>query len=108
MIQAILAIGLFLVTLSAINANSGDMDLVLLPGTTCLDGTMAGYYIRDGDPNLFVIYLKGGGACSNKIDCDNRNGTQGGGSSKWSNTTIGGNFQDTNCFIKSAVQKQTT
>ena len=104
MIRAILAIGLFLVTLSAIDANSGDWDLILLPETTspggrCMDGTMSGYYIRDGDPNFFVIYLKGGGACRTKNECDARNGTDLGGSANWSNHTPPkeGNFQSTNC-----------
>ena len=49
--------------------SAGDMDLSLLPsslpaakGGRCLDGTMAGYYYRQGSADTFVIYLKGGGA----------------------------------------------
>ena len=52
-------------------AAAGDMDLSLLPislpatkGGRCLDGSMAGYYYRQGTADTFVIYLKGGGACA--------------------------------------------
>ena len=59
---------LFALLNSAVAA--GDMDLSLLPaslpsakGGRCLDGSMAGYYYRQGD-DTFVIYLKGGGTCA--------------------------------------------
>jgi len=43
------------------------------PGGHCMDGSMAGYYIRQGtDPNLFVIQLKGGGSCSTEKACQSR------------------------------------
>ena len=43
------------------------------PGGRCLDGTMAGYFIHKGtDPELFVIYLKGGGACYDEGSCTAR------------------------------------
>ena len=43
------------------------------PGGRCLDGTMAGYFIHKGtDPELFVIYLKGGGACYDEDSCTKR------------------------------------
>jgi len=51
---------------------------LLLPATTtpggrCLDGTMAGYFIHKGtDPELFVVYLKGGGACYDEDSCTKR------------------------------------
>ena len=101
--RSILTIALLLITLCTIVAKpTDDMDLVLLPETTspggrCMDGSMAGYYIRDGDPNLFVINLQGGGFCADKIKCDSRNGTSKAGSSYWSNTMRGTNFLDVNC-----------
>jgi hypothetical protein len=34
---------------------------------------MAGYYLHEGlDPDLFVIYLKGGGACYDEASCQKR------------------------------------
>ena len=43
------------------------------PGGRCLDGTMAGYFIHKGtDPELFVVYLKGGGACYDEDSCTKR------------------------------------
>jgi len=51
------------------------------PGGRCMDGTMAGYYVREGtDPNLFVINLAGGGACQDEVKCSARNGTRDGSS----------------------------
>ena len=64
-----------------IEISPGDMALHLLPSTTpvggrCLDGSMAGYYFRQGsDPSLFVINLKGGGACFSEADCTARSKT---------------------------------
>lgn len=101
---SILSIGLLLFALSAIDKAHGDMlDLELLPETTspggrCMDGSMAGYYIRDGDPNLFVIFMEGGGSCSDQDKCDQRSKSRLGSSKKWENTTLGGNiFQSSDC-----------
>ena len=61
------------------------------PGGKCMDGTQAGFYIRDGsDPTLFVIYLKGGGACMSKDECDGRVNTTLGSSKDWPDTLEGG------------------
>jgi len=37
-----------------------------------MDGSMAGYYIREGtDLNLFVMFFQGGGGCSEEMECTN-------------------------------------
>lgn len=74
-----------------------EMTLHLLPttmpalaGGRCLDGTMAGYYLHEGtDPDLFVIYLKGGGACHDEASCQKRAKSALGSSSYWSATMAG-------------------
>lgn len=55
-------------------------------GGKCLDGTPAGFYIREGEhlnPSLFVIHLQGGGFCSNKRSCNSRAKTRLGSSNVW-------------------------
>lgn len=84
---------------------SDEMRLHLLPSTMpralggrCMDGTMAPYYYREGNPELWVIYLQGGGACYDKATCDSR--AQGRlGSSKHKAPTKKGNTGplNTNC-----------
>jgi len=52
-----------------------DMRLQLLQnpaGAVCNDGSTAGYYIRKGDNNRWILYLQGGGFCYDKISCDLR------------------------------------
>jgi len=34
-----------------------------MPGARCLDGSMAGYYFRAGDPERYLIFLEGNGWC---------------------------------------------
>mmetsp|Transcript_22452 Transcript_22452/g.52958 ORF Transcript_22452/g.52958 Transcript_22452/m.52958 type:complete len:565 (+) Transcript_22452:225-1919(+) len=81
------------------DSDDGAMTYVPLPDTTspggkCMDGTQAGYYIRDGsDPTLFVIHLKGGGACISKDDCDGRVNTTLGSSRDWEDTKNGAALQ---------------
>lgn len=102
------------VGVSADDNTAGDMDLVRLPESTspggrCMDGSMAGYYIRDGeeDSNLFVIFVKGGGACTSKEACDSRSGTNLGSSNGWSNTTLGTRFLDADCDTNPSFCKAT-
>eukprot|EP01052_Picozoa_sp_SAG31_P057438 SAG31_NODE_17002_length_687_cov_0.755102_1_plen_98_part_10 len=86
---------MLLALLTAADAQD-QLSLQLLPKTTpvggrCLDGTMAGYYLRRGtDPDLFVIYLKGGGACYDEASCTTRAKSALGSSSNWSTTMAGG------------------
>jgi len=96
---------IFLGTITSINAsNEPDMTYVGLPedipspGGYCMDGSMAGYYIRPGnDPSLFVIYLKGGGGCSTEAKCLARNGTKLGSSLLWEPSILGDRLLDGNC-----------
>ena len=42
-------------------------------GGRCLDGSMAGYYSREGtDPSLYVIWLEGGGGCHDEDACTHK------------------------------------
>jgi hypothetical protein len=82
----------------------GDMDLSLLPsslpsakGGRCLDGSMAGYYYRQGSADTFVIYLKGGGACYDEASCTGRAKTDLGSSKSWSRAKLGGGLQSADC-----------
>ncbi|KAL7455886.1 hypothetical protein ACHAWC_007396 [Mediolabrus comicus] len=88
----------------AVPQEPDDMFLVKLPESTspggrCMDGTMAGYYIREGiNPDLFVIYLKGGGACTTKETCDPRANNGLGSSKTWADSMVGNrNFLNPNC-----------
>ena len=73
-------------------ARPDTVTLKLLPsslqqGGRCIDGTMAGYYFREGtDPSLFVIHMEGGGACADKESCTERSKTDYGSSSTWEKT----------------------
>ena len=63
-----------------------------------MDGTMAGYYVREGsNPNLLVISLKGGGGCATKEDCNARNGTALGSSDTWAPSMLGTKFLSADC-----------
>ena len=63
-----------------------------------MDGTSAGFYIREGsDKNLFMIDLKGGGACFNKHGCDERVQKKKGTSRPWPATMVGGNTLHADC-----------
>jgi len=84
-------------------ASDPDMFLVDLPESTspggrCMDGTMAGYYIREGtNPSLFVIDLKGGGGCSTQETCDARINSVVGTSKNWNLDMVGKSFLDQDC-----------
>lgn len=78
--------------------------LVLLPESTspicqCMDGTMAGYDIcLSSNTKIFIIDLKGGGACTNKEDCDKRSKSKLGSSNEWDLTMHQTSFlQITDC-----------
>ncbi len=63
-----------------------------------MDGTMAGYYIREGsNPGLFAIHLKGGGACMTKEECDARIDTRVGSSKDWYDSKVGDGFLSQDC-----------
>eukprot|EP01079_Euglenida_sp_SAG-EU17-18_P005046 gene5046-5154_t len=67
------------VMLASVGAAAGDLALKMLDssiptdlGGRCMDGTMAGYYMRKGTDGgkAWVIHLDGGGGCSDKDKCD--------------------------------------
>lgn len=67
------------------------MKLHLFPenehGAQCLDGSPAGFYYSEppsGSSDLWVIYLKGGGACHDEESCLSRANTSLGSSNYWS------------------------
>jgi hypothetical protein len=68
-----------------------EFSLVKLPSSTpvggkCLDGTSAGFYIREGvDPSRFIIHLEGGGSCSTRLDCADTATSNLGSSTNWTN-----------------------
>ena len=43
-------------------------------GGRCMDGTMAGYYVREGTDGgeTFAIFLQGGGGCNDQVKCTAR------------------------------------
>ena len=96
--------------------DSNEMTLELLPATIpstsggrCADGTMSGFYHRQGsDPNLFVIFLQGGGACYDEITCKKRANSPLGSSKKWAPTRVGGDLLDVDCSINPSFCNATT
>lgn len=59
-------------------------------GPKCLDGTQAGYYLRQNtNSHQFVIFLQGGGLCFNAVQCTQRKKSMLGSSKKWSKTMHG-------------------
>jgi len=91
---------------TSIEANDDDHDMTYVglpedissPGGFCMDGSMAGYYIRTGNnPSLFVIHLRGGGGCQTEEDCIARNGTEKGSSRLWEESIKGDRLLDGNC-----------
>ena len=87
--------------LSVVGEDDKVMNLIWVNGTKCMDGSQAGYYIREGKTDgLYVIFLNGGGACTSQEACDRRNNTRLGGSSKWAMTAKSRHFlQNTNCLV---------
>jgi ribosome maturation protein SDO1 len=69
--------------ISLVKLSSSSTEVV---GGKCLDGTSAGFYIREGvDPSLFVIHLEGGGFCSTEQDCASTAKSDRGSSTSWTN-----------------------
>eukprot|EP00937_MAST-01D_sp_MAST-1D-sp2_P007128 g7128.t1 len=67
-------------------------------GGRCMDGSMAGYYWKEGtNKDLWVIYMKGGGACYDQASCTSRAKTDLGSSTKWAKTMHGSGFQSADC-----------
>ena len=68
----------FLVGAAALTAGAaGDLKLTLLADTLpaarggrCMDGSMTGYYYRQGVPDTFVLHIEGGGGCSSQGTCN--------------------------------------
>jgi len=61
---------------------------VFLNNTSCLDGTPAGYYYREGvsvNRSHWVLLLGGGNTCHSDKECNNLKGGKG-SSSSWSTT----------------------
>eukprot|EP01084_Bolivina_argentea_P137124 241490_1 len=79
-----------------------EMKLILLPdevGGKCLDGSPAGFYYSpppNGTSDLWVIDLKGGGACSDETSCLQRANTSLGSSNYWPQTYNPGNGVNSN------------
>lgn len=67
-------LALLLSSAPASASSGGDMAKSLVPGTHCLDGSEAAYYYAapPTPSSLWVIYLKGGGACHTEEDCAKR------------------------------------
>jgi hypothetical protein len=59
-------------------------------GTTCLDGSVAGYYYGSASPSStkWVVFFEGGGACYSQADCAARSKTSLGSSKSWSPTFL--------------------
>jgi len=49
----------------------------------CLDGSPAGYFLREQDSTRWVVFLQGGGLCVEAIDCQMRARTALGSSKRW-------------------------
>ena len=64
----------------------------------CLDGSAAGFYIREGSGSgvsKWILHLGGGGWCVNKTDCYERSMMWLGSSKSWpSSVAIGGFLSD--------------
>eukprot|EP01084_Bolivina_argentea_P152741 266379_1 len=82
----------FMLGIIAINAQQ-TMLLHLFPenesGGQCLDGSSAGFYYSkppSGSSNLWVIFLKGGGACFDEASCMSRANSSLGSSNYWPKT----------------------
>jgi hypothetical protein len=72
---------------------SSTLSKTLVAGTHCLDGTPAGYYSRlNASSTTWVIYLQGGGACSDEASCKSRSKQRLGSSTAWPATMAGDGF----------------
>ena len=64
----------------------------------CLDGSPAGFYIREGSGSgseSWIVHLEGGGWCANETDCYDRSMTLLGSSKSWpSSIALGGFLSD--------------
>lgn len=87
--------------------NKNEMDLTLLEGTLCLDGTKAGYYYsapQSGSSSRWMFFMEGGGACESLADCKQRAKGSLGSSKTWAAThhpgrATGGTFFSQNSSI---------
>eukprot|EP00038_Savillea_parva_P030536 m.78377 g.78377 ORF g.78377 m.78377 type:complete len:475 (+) comp9215_c0_seq2:46-1470(+) len=69
------------------------MQLTLVAGSHCLDGSPAGYYFRPAQSQRgqtrWVIYLEGGGLCYDPNSCKSRTKTHLGSSTQWAKNKTG-------------------
>ena len=90
---------------ASVGPSVADMELSLLPSSTpaakggrCLDGSMAGYYHRQGSvAGRFVISIQGGGGCTDEESCTARAKTDLGSSKEWKKDQKGYQFLSTDC-----------
>lgn len=63
----------------------GQFALTLLDDSDalCLDGSHAGYYFKQGDPDTFIISMQGGAWCFDALSCLQRSNTSLGSSRTW-------------------------
>jgi hypothetical protein len=70
------------------------MNLSLVDGTHCLDGSRAGYYFRKAQSargqRRWVVYMEGGGLCYDPGSCKSRSHTNLGSSENWGANRTGG------------------
>jgi len=72
------------------------LDKILLPesyGAHCLDGSAASYYYgapSSGHSSVWVVWMEGGGGCTDEKKCKARAKTQKGSSKDWKATITGG------------------
>ena len=73
-------------------AADNDYELVRFEASSegrCLDGTMGGYYWKQGtELSSVVVHLEGGGWCYNERDCLARSKTSIGSSSGWASAGV--------------------
>jgi O-palmitoleoyl-L-serine hydrolase len=84
------------------SSSAKNATLTLLPFANsrarCLDGSNAGYYIRETHPgDSWVVAIDGGGWCYNESSCYDRSLTDLGSSSQWPASRPGGDITSDDC-----------
>jgi len=91
--------GLFLTTVALADrvAELHLLDLGRYPGARCLDGSAAGFYLRNAsaaeNASRWTFSLEGGGECIDGPSCTSRSTTDLGSSLNWNKTMYLGQFQ---------------
>ena len=68
----------------------------------CLDGSAAGFYIRErsgSGVNKWIVYVGGGGWCGNETDCYERSMTYLGSNKLWSPMVTNGGLLSDNLTV---------